>query len=94
MGNETHEIYYTQKINMNCVQWSFIFTHNTKSFNFKGKMNYKMQKVCCLVLRGIASSIVRSAAEQLLEEVKAMHIWTFAIIYLVACDLWVYSYFR
>ena len=57
-------------------------------------MNYKMQEFCCLLI-SIAFSAARSATKQLLVEVKAMHahIWTIVIIYLVACDLWAYSYF-
>ena len=57
-------------------------------------MQNELQNAKGLLSISIAFSAAISATEQLLKEVKVMHIWTaFAIINLVAHNLWAYSYF-
>ena len=70
------------KYNKAGMQQSLIYTHITSRYpltsNELQQREREMQKVCCLVLL-IPFSAARSATEWLLEEVKAMHIWTFVI---------------
>ena len=89
------KIYYAKNIawiiNKQGVQWRFIYTHNTiECFKLKGRMNYKMQKGSFSI--SIAFSAVITATKQLLEEVKAIHIWSYLRDQIVAHDLWAYSY--